>query len=416
MLLVCLLAGRAAGVPQATGQQAPPAGADLAALRAAMARFDWPDETVATLRDFFERTHVDELLDGLQEPAPRPLRLADVLASLPAGDWQAPFRYVQRRIAFVPYRGVVRGALGTLATGAGNALDRTLLLRELYRALGVPTRLVRGRLRWDDAVRLIGTPPPRPPGPGDPWLRWVESVADHWWLEVRHEGRWQPLDTAFPEALPGRAVGRRRGVAEEVPPELRARVTVAVTVEERTLLRRSLPVEELLFRPVELDVEPLPSAQVVAAGAAVAAEGTEAGAAPPLSDRRSGRALLDPPAAGAAAGQEDPLAPVLPRYGDGPLTLRLAMAGAVDRIEGVEREALEGVHLAVRVGAPGGPASAVDLPWPGGVGGRLVALAAVGPVPRAVRLASVRPVWEVMSELADAEQTALLAWQARPEP
>ncbi|MCW8128964.1 MAG: carboxypeptidase regulatory-like domain-containing protein [Planctomycetota bacterium] len=53
--------------------------------------------------------------------------------------------YVRKEVAAEAYPGMLRGALGTLWSGAGNDLDRALLLQALLERSGVPARLVRGR-------------------------------------------------------------------------------------------------------------------------------------------------------------------------------------------------------------------------------------------------------------------------------
>jgi len=65
------------------------------------------------------------------------------------------FEFMRDQIALEPYVGVLRGARGTLAAGAGNALDRALLARELLRAAGVESRLVSGTLAASQADALL---------------------------------------------------------------------------------------------------------------------------------------------------------------------------------------------------------------------------------------------------------------------
>lgn len=76
-------------------------------------------------------------------------------------DWREAFLFVRDRIALLPYRGILRFADGTLASRAGNACDRALLLAELLRAMGREVRFARARL--DEATvtelrRLIDRP------------------------------------------------------------------------------------------------------------------------------------------------------------------------------------------------------------------------------------------------------------------
>ena len=63
------------------------------------------------------------------------------------GTLRAAFEFVRDRIDLHVYRGILRGPQGALAAGAGNAWDRSLLLRDLLTALKVPVRFARAHLR-----------------------------------------------------------------------------------------------------------------------------------------------------------------------------------------------------------------------------------------------------------------------------
>ena len=65
------------------------------------------------------------------------------------------FEFMRDQVALEPYVGVLRGARGTLAAGAGNALDRALLAQALLHAIGVESRLMSGTLSADQADTLI---------------------------------------------------------------------------------------------------------------------------------------------------------------------------------------------------------------------------------------------------------------------
>jgi hypothetical protein len=100
------------------------------------------------------------------------LRTAKVEAAAKAigSDLDAMLSFM-RAFAFDPYRGSLRGALGTLMTRGGNALDRSLLLVSLLRQHRYHTRLVHGRLPDVEARRLlevarrgpVGQPPEEQP-------------------------------------------------------------------------------------------------------------------------------------------------------------------------------------------------------------------------------------------------------------
>ncbi|MDJ0757033.1 MAG: hypothetical protein QNJ45_26110 [Ardenticatenaceae bacterium] len=87
-----------------------------------------------------------------------------------AFDAPALIEHVQTEIAFEQYPGVLRGPQGTLIGRAGNALDQSLLLRQLLDDAGYETRLVRTALSTTQAETLIeqmALARPEPPPLGD---------------------------------------------------------------------------------------------------------------------------------------------------------------------------------------------------------------------------------------------------------
>ena len=71
-------------------------------------------------------------------------------------DAQQIFEFLRDQVALEPYTGVLRGARGALAAGAGNALDRALLAQALLGASGVESRLMAGKLSATQADTLLG--------------------------------------------------------------------------------------------------------------------------------------------------------------------------------------------------------------------------------------------------------------------
>jgi len=63
--------------------------------------------------------------------------------------------WVRENIAFQPYRGVLRGAQGTLLSASGNALDQALLLSGLLSDAGYEVRIARGELGDAAAASLL---------------------------------------------------------------------------------------------------------------------------------------------------------------------------------------------------------------------------------------------------------------------
>lgn len=70
-------------------------------------------------------------------------------------DPEALARFVTEEIRFEQYRGVLRGAAGTLMGRAGNALDQSILLGQLLEEAGMDWRIARGTLNSADAERLV---------------------------------------------------------------------------------------------------------------------------------------------------------------------------------------------------------------------------------------------------------------------
>jgi len=71
--------------------------------------------------------------------------------------------WVRDHVRWVPYRGALRGAVGTLMDRSGNSLDRSLLLAEMIAATGFEVRLARGTLAADRARQVLaGLPAPAP--------------------------------------------------------------------------------------------------------------------------------------------------------------------------------------------------------------------------------------------------------------
>lgn len=87
---------------------------------------------------------------------PKEFDLDAVTASLES-DPAKCIAFVRDRIKLEPYRGLLRGARGTLIAGAGNSLDRAMLLAKLLLGKGGPTvRIVHGALAKEDAEALLG--------------------------------------------------------------------------------------------------------------------------------------------------------------------------------------------------------------------------------------------------------------------
>ena len=105
----------------------------------AMERLDRFVELIEELRSHIDRSQFDleALLDKLDYD---PERIAD---------------FVKTEIRFEQYPGLLRGAMGTLMSGAGNSLDQSVLLATLLRDSGYEARISRGSLSTDLAQSLV---------------------------------------------------------------------------------------------------------------------------------------------------------------------------------------------------------------------------------------------------------------------
>ncbi len=59
------------------------------------------------------------------------------------------YSYIKNNIEFEPYYGSLKGAVGTLKSGAGGATDQASLLIALFRASNIPARFVKGEIYFD---------------------------------------------------------------------------------------------------------------------------------------------------------------------------------------------------------------------------------------------------------------------------
>lgn len=70
------------------------------------------------------------------------------------GDIVQAFDFIQQEVAYIPYRGALKGHQGVLVERAGNALDRALLLAYLLEQSGREIRITETALDRDDAIEL----------------------------------------------------------------------------------------------------------------------------------------------------------------------------------------------------------------------------------------------------------------------
>lgn len=234
-------------------------------------------------------------LPVLALPDPSPLKPAEFLtraneiaARVTRMDWdvdakadslalgiEPAFAFVRDAIRYEAYSGVLRGAVGTYATRAGNAADRALLLTRLLARKGVPTRFALGTLseavrerlflslfvndaagtktaqrlemlssngttlqerllrrakRDYDVVRgILGDrlPPVTKPTREDV----LAEMNPHTWVQAQVDGRWIDLDPSFPDGTVGTTVATFERSVPELPADVFQRVRVHLYAE-----------------------------------------------------------------------------------------------------------------------------------------------------------------------------------------
>jgi hypothetical protein len=140
----------------------------------------------------------------------RPLSVENALKAIPRPHTPANiFRWVRDTIDFEPYAGALRGPVGSLAAGSGNAVDQALLLRALFEAAGHRSRFVIGTLHPADTTELLrqfaGTASVVQIAHLDrgglfdgedaaELPRYQQLLQNHVWVEVDEDGTWRPAD------------------------------------------------------------------------------------------------------------------------------------------------------------------------------------------------------------------------------
>lgn len=218
-------------------------------------------------------------------------------AQLPEGVEPA-FNYVRDHIRFEGYAGAFRGAGGTYCSRAGNAADRALLLARLLKAKGIETRLVTGQLPPEKAEVLFdrmfapadaSDVPPSPLIDNNPFAARIKAratrdyavvrgtlgadlpadagiardavlkeIASHVWLQAKVGDGWVDLDTAFPDATPGKVYASDPKTSDVLPDEAAQRLTIRVIAErlegdalkQQTVFEQQQPVTNLMEKQI----------------------------------------------------------------------------------------------------------------------------------------------------------------------
>jgi hypothetical protein len=209
------------------------------------------------------------------------------------------FEWVRDNTVLVPYQGVLRDSIGVLMDRVGNSLDRSLLLDDLLRKAGHRTRLVRGTLSMNQAMKLaddasmVSLPLPRTSAnseedvENDPEIdqifniaidrvekqsnellqylasyrrplkevnaaehrKTAESLSDHWWVQLGQANGWIDFDPTLPAPDKNRIRNSTAFSVNTLPDNLFHRVTLRIVLElgqttdrsKRTLLEYSVP-------------------------------------------------------------------------------------------------------------------------------------------------------------------------------
>ena len=245
-----------------------------------------------------------------------PAALAQRLGSNPS----AALAWVANETRLIPYKGSLRGPVGTLLDRAGSSLDRARLLAELLSRNGYEVRFARASLSPDVARTYLpaAAPPPRAlptvagfspdevlarhprldsanfraqiaaiveasaredplvadvsrmadglamilgqPGTASAINRWIDAATDYWWVQVHDGPVWRDLDPAGPSARTPDAIFNQ----DAIPSDLFHTVTFRISIEKMTpgglaetvVQQRSMRVADLAGLPVKLSFRP----------------------------------------------------------------------------------------------------------------------------------------------------------------
>ncbi len=151
--------------------------------------------------------------------------------------------FLHNQISYNSYLGSMRGARGTLWSGAGNALDVASLGVALMRASGIPAQYAQGTLSQAQAGQLILTMFPSTPQTvgeipagtitsdpaSDPTL--LSETEPHYWLQFNTGSGMQDFDPLMPGATVGQTFTTATSTFTAVPDALRAKTEVQLVAE-----------------------------------------------------------------------------------------------------------------------------------------------------------------------------------------
>lgn len=158
------------------------------------------------------------------------------------------FQHVRDNIGIEIYNGSLRGARGTLASKAGNSLDRASLTIALLRAANpsIEARYAQGTLgnteataiaarMFNDPSRVLGCDNPAPAFTGG-FLSLVSEATNHFWVEYRmgSSGPYTALDTALTTTAANQTLASATQTFTSIPSNLRHTTRIRLEVESFT--------------------------------------------------------------------------------------------------------------------------------------------------------------------------------------
>lgn len=200
-------------------------------------------------------------------------------------DPERAFHFVRDNIRLDPYIGVLRDSDGVIGGRAGNAYDRSLLLKRILEDMGYEARLAFGPLNaeHEDELRQAALAPLSDPDDILPLAqlagfsvemrtrmiervkrdyRWLktglgdarsdsreadvvpEALRNHVWVQAKLDTNWEDLDSSFPHAVRGDIFASARRYSNDAANEDRHVVQLRIVAE--TLKDGRLGEEELL--------------------------------------------------------------------------------------------------------------------------------------------------------------------------
>jgi hypothetical protein len=153
------------------------------------------------------------------------------------------FAFVRDSIAYESYTGSLRGARGTLWSGAGNSLDQSSLMIALLRASGIESQYARGTLPpslAQDLIESMFTEPLRVTGfipedatlsdpANDPVL--LTETQDHYWVQFDVGAGLQDADPSFRGALINQTFTTVNATLDEINNDQRHKVRLRLDRE-----------------------------------------------------------------------------------------------------------------------------------------------------------------------------------------